>query len=87
MPHLGKRYLVPLIQQLTKFSPITGILGHRQVGKTTLLEGFSDDFHTFDQALEKKTDIRSYKEFIGILDAKINIKESKIKLEKSKHKC
>lgn len=40
-----------------------------------------------DQALEKKTDIRSYKEFIGILDAKINIKESKIKLEKSKHKC
>ncbi len=48
MAHLRIRYLTENLQKLCTFSPIIGVLGHRQVGKTTLLEHFSKDYHTFD---------------------------------------
>ncbi len=37
MPHTRSRYLRDRVSKALKFSPIVGILGQRQVGKTTLL--------------------------------------------------
>jgi len=37
MPHLRHRYLENAIRKALRFSPIVGILGQRQTGKTTLL--------------------------------------------------
>ena len=48
MPHLRARHLTPRIQTLMNFSPIVGILGHRQVGKTTLMESIVRNYLTFD---------------------------------------
>lgn len=48
MPHLRKRYARPICQNLLKFSPIVGVFGHRQVGKTTLLEVLSGSYTSLD---------------------------------------
>jgi len=48
MAHVRKRYLCQLIHQVKKFSPLIGVLGHRQVGKTTLLEQEVSRYVTFD---------------------------------------
>jgi predicted AAA+ superfamily ATPase len=37
MPHMRSRYAVSIIQKLASFWPIVGVVGLRQVGKTTLL--------------------------------------------------
>ncbi len=52
MAHLRKRHAEALLDQVCRFSPIAGLLGHRQVGKTTLLEGFSASYYTLDQKAE-----------------------------------
>lgn len=49
MPHLRKRYLESLLLKSLRFSPIVGLFGHRQVGKTTLCEGLSQRYLTFDR--------------------------------------
>ena len=38
MPHSRKRYLTDPLQQALKHSPVVGILGQRQTGKTTLVK-------------------------------------------------
>lgn len=48
MPHLRKRYAEALIKRAVSHSPIVGIFGQRQVGKTTLLEAESNEFCTLD---------------------------------------
>ncbi len=48
MPHMRARYAVELIKKLSRFSPIVGVLGHRQVGKTTCLEQICSAYFTFD---------------------------------------
>lgn len=48
MPHLRKRHLETLIHKTIRHSPITGILGHRQVGKTTLSQQLIRDYCTLD---------------------------------------
>ena len=48
MPHLRKRHLSPRLATALKHSPIVGLFGHRQVGKTTTLEGVSKNYLTFD---------------------------------------
>jgi len=48
MPHLRKRHLQPLIEKSLRFSPIVGVFGHRQVGKTTLCEALSERYVTLD---------------------------------------
>jgi predicted AAA+ superfamily ATPase len=50
MPHLRNRHLSPLIIKSLQFSPIVGVLGHRQVGKTTLCTILGKDYLTFDRA-------------------------------------
>lgn len=49
MPHSRSRHLSSLIQKTLHFSPITGIFGHRQVGKTTLSGQMSHNYVTFDR--------------------------------------
>ena len=48
MPHERKRHLSDMLIHLAKLSPLVGLLGHRQVGKTTLLEEVSDRYLTLD---------------------------------------
>jgi uncharacterized protein len=50
MPHDRPRYLGASIARALAHSPIVGILGQRQVGKTTLLEAASAEYTTFDRA-------------------------------------
>jgi len=48
MAHVRKRYIRAPFQELLRFSPLVGVLGHRQVGKTTFLEGETHHYLTFD---------------------------------------
>lgn len=49
MPHIRKRHLQELLVKSLRFSPVVGLLGHRQVGKTTLCEGLAQTYFTFDR--------------------------------------
>lgn len=49
MPHTRPRHLATLIQKTLRFSSITGVFGHRQVGKTVLSEKLAGNYVTFDQ--------------------------------------
>ena len=49
MPHLRRRHLQPLLLKSLRFSPVVGLFGHRQVGKTTLCEGLTQNYLTFDR--------------------------------------
>lgn len=55
MPHQRERHVTKLLIDTLKFSPIVGILGHRQVGKTTLASLLSTNYFTLDirQTLDK----------------------------------
>lgn len=48
MPHSRERYAKSVLQKLLTHSPIVGLLGQRQVGKTTLAEGESREYSTLD---------------------------------------
>lgn len=49
VPHIRKRHLQSLLVKSLRFSPIVGLFGHRQVGKTTLCEGLAQNYLTFDR--------------------------------------
>lgn len=49
MPHIRRRHLAPIVQKTLRYSPITGIFGHRQVGKTTLVGKLAGQYTTFDK--------------------------------------
>ncbi len=48
MPHLRKRYTAEQVKALLTFSPLVGILGHRQVGKTTLASQLIESYFSLD---------------------------------------
>lgn len=48
MPHERLRHLESLLKKTLRFSPIVGILGHRQVGKTTLAQKIGSNYLTLD---------------------------------------
>ncbi len=48
MPHERSRHLRSVLQHLATLSPLVGLIGHRQVGKTTLLEAITRHYVTFD---------------------------------------
>jgi len=64
MPHIRVRYLVERYQELIKFSPLVGILGHRQAGKTTFLETHAKHYYTFDDEDTLNEAKKSAKQFI-----------------------
>ncbi len=49
MPHLRIRYVTARVKKSLRFSSIVGLLGQRQVGKTTVLEGLAASYSTFDK--------------------------------------
>jgi predicted AAA+ superfamily ATPase len=49
MPHHRARYIEPLIAHSLKHSPIVGILGQRQSGKTTLVHSLAKEYETLDR--------------------------------------
>lgn len=54
MPHSRKRYLMESLNKCLSFSPLVGVLGHRQVGKTTLIENGASAYYTLD--VKKESD-------------------------------
>lgn len=64
MPHLRLRHSKKLIEHLARVSPLVGLLGHRQVGKTTLLEDSSPNYLTFDDATTLDAALLSSKYFL-----------------------
>ncbi len=48
MAHYRPRYLEPWVRKMLGYSPIVGVFGHRQVGKTSLVERLSGAYHTLD---------------------------------------
>lgn len=67
MAHLRKRYLKSKYDELVKFSPLIGILGHRQVGKTTFLESNVKHYFTLDDEDTLNEVKKSAKNFINSL--------------------
>ncbi|MGK5088022.1 AAA family ATPase [Bdellovibrionota bacterium FG-2] len=63
MPHSRKRYLEPLLKNSMNLSPLVGVIGHRQVGKTTLVEQHAQRYYVLDQKKEQilaKDDPQAY---------------------------
>ncbi len=50
MPHLRDRYIKALLLKSSRYSAITGLFGHRQVGKTTLVSSLADKYLTLDNS-------------------------------------
>jgi predicted AAA+ superfamily ATPase len=48
MGHHRERHIKSLYYEMLAFSPLVGVLGHRQVGKTTFLERWATRYLTFD---------------------------------------
>lgn len=65
MPHIRKRYIESLIDKAKGLTPIIGLLGHRQVGKTTVLEIKSTGYCTLDDKEILETAQKSPKDFIS----------------------
>ena len=70
MPHLRHRHASHLIDKLLGFSPLVGVLGHRQVGKTTLLEKHTTRYATLDIASDLKSANTESAEFLQKLAPK-----------------
>lgn len=65
MPHLRARHLEPLIKRALGFSGIVGVVGHRQTGKTTLLEKYSGTYVTLDDSEVLEAATLNPKDFIS----------------------
>lgn len=48
MPHFRSRHLSPALRKGLSFSPLVALLGHRQVGKTTLSAQLSKGYYSLD---------------------------------------
>ncbi len=69
MPHLRPRHLQVPFDQLIGHARIVGILGHRQVGKTTFLQRVAKEYVTFDDEDCLKQALNSPKAFIAAMKA------------------
>jgi predicted AAA+ superfamily ATPase len=64
MAHLRKRYIQSLINKVSQLSPLIGILGHRQVGKTTVAEMTAAGYVTLDDRSSLDLALKDPKKFI-----------------------
>ncbi len=69
MPHERHRHLKSVLQHLASLSPLVGLVGHRQVGKTTLLEAISRHYVTFDDEEVLASANTDPKSFVAALDS------------------
>lgn len=67
MSHFRDRHVRQAFEKLCKLTPIVGIFGHRQVGKTTFLENNCRDYHTLDDSDLNKNDLKNPKAFLARL--------------------
>lgn len=65
MAHTRTRHIEEVFTKLLGFSPIVGMFGHRQVGKSTFLAGKVGDYRTLDDVDELENAQRVPKDFIG----------------------
>ncbi len=65
MAHSRTRHVEPLIKKALTYSPCVGLVGMRQVGKSTLLRKYAPTYHTFD---DDRFMIRFEKEGHGIIE-------------------
>lgn len=65
MAHLRKRYLKENLEKVLKFSPLVGVLGHRQVGKTTLAEQLGKEYFTLDDSATRLQIAEDAKAFLS----------------------
>src|SRR3954447_26294818 len=78
MPHLRERYVTSRLKKSLTFSPIVGLLGQRQVGKTTLLEELAASYSTFDREGDLLEAERNPEIFLQNRKAPFGIDESQI---------
>ncbi len=64
MAHFRIRHFEALYKQLCAYSPIVGVFGHRQVGKTTFVAHHADRYVTFDDADSLSQAENASKEFL-----------------------
>jgi predicted AAA+ superfamily ATPase len=67
MAHNRKRHLDSVLQHLAALSPLVGLIGHRQVGKTTLLEAITSTYLSLDDEEMLQAANRDPKAFVGAL--------------------
>jgi hypothetical protein len=77
MPHRRYRHALKQIQKLGSFWPVTGILGLRQVGKTTILRELLEikNFVTLDDEEAREEALGSAKNFLSKLSPPVIIDE------------
>ncbi len=69
MPHLRVRHLLEPFEKLIKHARIVGVLGHRQVGKTTFLQGVAKEYVTLDDEDSLNAALASPKQFVSKMKA------------------
>jgi predicted AAA+ superfamily ATPase len=70
MPHFRKRHLEKPFSELIRHSRIVGVLGHRQVGKTTFIQANSNEYLTLDEKHELQSARLDPKAFLARLKGK-----------------
>jgi predicted AAA+ superfamily ATPase len=70
MSHLRDRHVTHAFEKLCAHSPLVGIFGHRQVGKTTFLETKTTDSISLDDKMTQKWAEESPSEFLRARTAK-----------------
>jgi predicted AAA+ superfamily ATPase len=71
MPHNRKRHLLEQYLSAISHSPLVGIFGHRQAGKTTFLEAHAKSYYSFDDEETLMTALESAKKFLAPLKDKL----------------
>jgi predicted AAA+ superfamily ATPase len=64
MAHERHRHIDDIFKTLLQFSPIVGVFGHRQVGKSTFLAGCIDNYKTLDDVDDLEKANLAPKEFL-----------------------
>jgi predicted AAA+ superfamily ATPase len=64
MAHDRKRHLKSTLQKALNFAPVVGVIGHRQVGKTTLVSGFGVNYTSLDDLKLRELANRDPKKFL-----------------------
>ena len=78
MPHLRTRYLVQLLNTALRASPIVGISGQRQTGKTTLAEANCQEFVSLDDEEQLELSLKAPKAFLNGRSSPFGIDECQL---------
>jgi len=73
MAHERKRSIDELLRKLLGFSPVIGLFGHRQVGKTTLAASLSPSYWTLDDRDTRTRITQDPKAFLNIPKQKLPV--------------